>query len=176
MDPIRKTARILIAILVIEAVPLAMTIGQSRSGVLGRLYGFDPHLWPAWLLAAAITVGYILYAVHRLPLIGARVVGAGRQGRVPFEDGRVAQRQRLVGPDLRPGLDLGHERQHLAHLGVGGGLGAHVLAEASAEQPDPVVVIAEGVERRLLVGLAVHGEVEVATGRRPLPAGQAGGR
>lgn len=73
MDPIRKTARILIAILVIEAVPLAFTIARSRPGVLQRLYGFDPHIWPAWLLAAAVAIAYVVYAARQLPLIGARM-------------------------------------------------------------------------------------------------------
>ena len=73
MDPIRKTAGILIAIGVIEAIPLGLTIAGSPPGVLQRLYGFDPHVWPAWLLAAAVTIGYILYAVRRLPLIGERM-------------------------------------------------------------------------------------------------------
>ncbi len=72
MDPLRKTARILIAILVVEAVPLFFTLTRSPRGVLGRVYGFDPHIWPAWLLALAIAAAYILYAVRRLPLIGAR--------------------------------------------------------------------------------------------------------
>jgi hypothetical protein len=70
---LRKTIAILTVIMAVETVPLALTLIGSRPGVLPRLYGFDPHIWPAWLLAAAITIGYILYAARALPLISARM-------------------------------------------------------------------------------------------------------
>jgi hypothetical protein len=70
---LRKTAAILGVIMAAEAVPLAFTLFGARPGVLLRVYGFDPHIWPAWLLAAAVTIGYILYAARAMPLIAARM-------------------------------------------------------------------------------------------------------
>jgi hypothetical protein len=69
---IRKSFIILMAILVVEAIPFVLMLGGSPPGVLGRLYGFQPAIWPAWLAAGAVTAGYILYAVRALPLIGQR--------------------------------------------------------------------------------------------------------
>jgi hypothetical protein len=70
--PIRKSFIILMAILVIEAIPFALILRGSPPGVLMRLYGFQPAIWPAWLAAAAVTAAYVLYAVRALPLIGQR--------------------------------------------------------------------------------------------------------
>jgi hypothetical protein len=64
------------AILLVEALPYFMILISSPPGVAGRLYGFDPAIWPAWLAAAAIAVAYILYAVRALPVIGARFFDA----------------------------------------------------------------------------------------------------
>jgi membrane protease YdiL (CAAX protease family) len=69
---IRKTFFILTAIMLVEAFPFVMALISSPPGVAGRLYGFDPAIWPAWLAAAAIVAAYVAYAVRALPLIGAR--------------------------------------------------------------------------------------------------------
>ena len=73
MTATRRAALILIAILVTEAVPFGLTLAGARPGVLARLYGFDPHAWPAWLLAAAIAAAYSAYAARALPLVGAHM-------------------------------------------------------------------------------------------------------
>jgi membrane protease YdiL (CAAX protease family) len=73
VSPLKKTALILIAILAMEAFPLSLTLAGSRPGFLFRLYGFDARVWPAWLLAGAVTFAYILYAARALPLVGARM-------------------------------------------------------------------------------------------------------
>jgi hypothetical protein len=73
MSPIRKTLLILSLILFAEAIPFTITLAGSRPGVLLRLYGFDAQVWPAWLLAAGIALGYILYTMRAMPLVGARM-------------------------------------------------------------------------------------------------------
>lgn len=73
MNPIRKTSLILSLILFAEAIPFTFALIGSRPGVMHRLYGFDPNVWPAWLLAAAVALGYILYSMRAMPLVGERM-------------------------------------------------------------------------------------------------------
>ncbi|MEA3004329.1 MAG: protease family protein [Sphingomonadales bacterium] len=73
MSPIRKTLSILGLILFAEAIPLAMTVAGSRPGALLRLYGFEASAWPAWLLGATVALGYILYSMRAMPLVGERM-------------------------------------------------------------------------------------------------------
>jgi hypothetical protein len=40
---------ILIGILSLELVPLTLTFRLSPRGVVGRVYGFDPSHWLAWV-------------------------------------------------------------------------------------------------------------------------------
>ncbi len=70
--PIRKSFIILMAILIVEAIPFGFVLRGAAPGGLTRLYGFQPAIWPAWLATAAVTLAYILYAVRALPLIGQR--------------------------------------------------------------------------------------------------------
>ncbi|MDB5693061.1 MAG: hypothetical protein JWO81_2124 [Alphaproteobacteria bacterium] len=69
MSPIRKTLLILSLILFAEAIPFTFALIGSRPGVLLRLYGFDSQFWRAWLLAAAIALGYIAYTMRAMPLV-----------------------------------------------------------------------------------------------------------
>jgi membrane protease YdiL (CAAX protease family) len=68
----RKSAAILGAIMIVEAVPLAMILGASRPGAVSRLWGWQPGTGAAWAAAAAVTIAYVLYALHSLPLVRAR--------------------------------------------------------------------------------------------------------
>ncbi|HEY0412943.1 MAG TPA: CPBP family intramembrane glutamic endopeptidase [Allosphingosinicella sp.] len=74
---IGKSAFILTAIMFVEAVPLGMTLHASAPDVAGRLWGWHPGIWPAWLGAAAVTIAYVFYARRALPLIGERFFDLG---------------------------------------------------------------------------------------------------
>jgi hypothetical protein len=68
----RKSAAILGAIMVVEAIPLAMTLSASGSAAAGRLWGWQAGTGAAWAAAAAVTIAYVLYALRSLPLVRAR--------------------------------------------------------------------------------------------------------
>jgi hypothetical protein len=61
---------ILTVILILELIPFTLMLARSPSGVIVRLYGFEPSHWIAWVAAAAITFAYVAYAARAFPLIG----------------------------------------------------------------------------------------------------------
>jgi len=72
MHPVtRKSLLILLGIGGIEAVPFVMTMRLSPLPRIERLYAFDGTLWIAWLVAAVVTIAYVLHAVRALPIVGA---------------------------------------------------------------------------------------------------------
>lgn len=71
-DIIRKSLFILLGILVVEAIPFGFTLAYASPAGLARLYAFQPAIWPAWAMAGAVTIAYVLYACRALPLVGQR--------------------------------------------------------------------------------------------------------
>jgi hypothetical protein len=69
MSAPKRAWLILAAILLVELVPFTLVLMRSRSGVIGKLYGFDGSHWLAWLAALAIAIAYAAYAARAFPLI-----------------------------------------------------------------------------------------------------------
>jgi hypothetical protein len=71
MNPaVRKSTLILLGILFVEAIPFVILLYYSAPAGVRRLYAFDPSIWAAWLAAAFVMAGYVLYAIKAFPLIG----------------------------------------------------------------------------------------------------------
>ncbi len=68
----RKSAIILLAIMLVEAVPYVLMLFASPAVGIARLYSFHSTIWPAWIAAGAITVAYVAYAASSIPLVATR--------------------------------------------------------------------------------------------------------
>ena len=96
----------------------------------------------------------------------------------PFDQGRVADRQRLVIAALHGGRArhacLRHEREQLARPAARRQLGTHILTEPRAQQAQPIALARERFQWRLVIRFFLGEEVKGAALGRLLQAHQAG--